>query len=579
MNRTHLTSWLKSHLYLIILAAAAITPPPAMSQIYTFEAYEKEIDRASKTSKLPEFGEFGDYIDTFTGSVTFRKTVVAIEGNNDLRVAADYIIKMQTKPGGVPDFVMERDLGYLEGSHSSEYGWIAGYAPTNYNRNRCSDPRALSATQGAATIRILKPLDNIVPGDYWGGNTLYIPDHKGGYIRPISADEPRPTGLDVKWATNSGWRFTCYLLPDGSEGFVGHRPNGHKYYFGVPIAQSVNAQIISPNRPDVDGWLDVDKFRMYVTRIEDQFGNWVNYSNNQISSSDGRSISFASNSSQMATIQSSGRQWVIAGSLMSPDNVSITNPDGSTWRFIHTGSFGRIESNMLNSCSTQQSIPSLFTGQITALITTESGATGTFTFQPRRRGFSFVNFECNFALAGHKEGQSYSKNTHFTDDVSLVSRTVSGPGFAPYTYTLDYGPVNACYAANGNALNPEPCHANSPATRTTTLTGPDGATTKFTYGNKENVNAGLLLSESKPGLEETSSEYVTLYENSGGAGMTPLGFDLSSYKVIQISKKVKLQNQVSFTTEVLSNCGSGSDPCFDEHFRPTRIVNSSSPQF
>ncbi|WP_313214531.1 hypothetical protein [Stenotrophomonas acidaminiphila] len=548
----------------------------AKSQIYTFEVYEKEIDRLSKMSPLPEFGEFGDSVDMSSGNTTFRKTLIEIKGSNDLRVAADYIFRLTTPPGGIPHFTMASDIAYIEGTHSSELGWIAGHYPTDYNTNRCSDPRALSPLQGAATIRILKPVDNIVPADYWSGNTLYVPGEQGGFVRPISTNESRPSGVDIKWAVNGEWRFSCYTLPDGSEGFVGHRANGQKYYFGIPVAQQLNAQLLSPNRPDVDGWLDVDKFRMYVVRIEDRFGNWVNYSNEKIISNDGRFIIFSKSNSNEWLINATGRQWTINHNLNPISIFSITNPDGSKWEFSQTGTLRLIESTLHNSCSSQASIPHLYSGQLTAAVKTESGATGTFLLQPRRRGYSNVRFDCNYAASGHKEGMAYSKIMHFIDEISLISRTTSGPGTTAFTHNFDYGPISACYDAKGDPNVPDACTTNSPTTRTTTLTGPNGSIKTFTFGNTYHVNAGLMLATSHGGFETSSIEYATLYSDSNGAGMTPLGFDMNAYQINRIKKSTLIRQGTRFTLEIPATCGSGQF-CFDEYFRPTKIVRSSNP--
>lgn len=554
------------NLFVLCLIAASLSlfPGLAKGQVYTFETYAKEIDRGSKVTSLPEFGEFGETTDYSSGATTFRKTVVEIPGNNDLRVAVDYIVKLQFPWGGPPRFTFERNLPYIEGTHSFEYGWVAGYAPTSFNLNRCSDSRALS--QGAATIRILKPLDNIIPTDYWSGNSLYVPEDRGGFVRPISPGEIGPSGIDVKWATNSGWRFSCYTLADGSEGFVGHRPNGDKYFFGAPVGLGQLSQVLSPNRPDVDGWLDVDKFRMYVTRIEDRFGNWVNYEANQIVSSDGRTITFPS----ATTVQANGKQWAISGS-------TVANPDGSTWTLSIQQGFGITSSELLNSCQAENQIPPQYSGQATIRVTTESGATGTFLFQPRRRGFSQVSFHCRYALSGSKASSAYSETMHFTDEIALVTRTVSGPGISTYTHAIDYGPVNACYSPAG-ATHPPPnaCTASSPTVRTTTITGPGGSIRTLTYGTRFYQDAGLLLATTEGGLRSTSYEHIPLYTNSMGTGMSMLGYDVSSYLVSGVRKETTVLQGRAFTKEVPSTCGpDGTAPCFDNLFRPTKIIRSS----
>lgn len=569
----YLTEWIAA-MAMISLSGSA------MGQVYPVETHGKEIDYASKIISLPEFGAFGEGTDYSSGTTTFRKTVVDIPGNSSLRVAADYVVRLVHF--GNPYFILERDLPYIEGTHSSDYGWIAGKAPTDYTRNRCSDPRAQQINGGAASILLAKPIDVMVSTDYWDGNSLYTPDAGGGIVRPISTAEPRPSGVDIKFATNSGWRFSCYSLPDGSEGFVGHRQNGDKYYFGIPVPMWQNITILSPDFPDSDGGLEVDKFRMYLTRIEDRFGNWVNYGPDQISSSDGRVISLVSNpalGSAGTVVQANGRQWTISGDkYMGPaqgptGSFSVANPDASTWSFAVAGGILRT-SVLANSCGTESTIPLEYSGQMTAVVSAESGATGTFVFQPRRHGYSYVSFECNVSPSG---GKSYSNYMHFMEGVALVSRTVSGPGIPTYSHTIDYGPVNACYAV-GFDSPPNPCTSSSPVTRTTTITGSDGSVRTLTYGNRFNENTGLLLGTTEGGLKSASFEPISLYGNFSGLGKRVLGYDVSAFRVYGTRKKTTTLQGRIFSMEVPSACGTdGASPCFDSYFRPTKIIRSSAP--
>lgn len=574
--------WSRNAIVAVLIGSAG----SAMGQVYPVETHGKELDHASKVVALPEFGTFGDGTEYSSGTTTFRKTIVEIPGNSSLRVAADYIVKLvEHFGGGSPYYALERDIPYIEGTHSSDYGWITGKAPADYNRNRCSDPRASYLNGGAASILIKKPIDVMVSTDYWDGNSLYTPDAGGGIVRPISSTEPRSSGVDVRWATNSGWRFSCNILPDGSEGFVGHRPNGDKYYFGIPVAMGQMITILSPDFPDSDGGLEVDKFRMYLTRIEDRFGNWVTYAPNQITSSDGRVITFVSDpalGSAGTIVQANGKLWTISGDqYLGPaqgqiGSFSVTNPDASNWNFALTGGISRTGSSWANSCGPEGDILLGYSGQMTVVVSTESGATGTFVFQPRRHGFSYVSFECISLDSMGKH--TYSNNMHFIDGVALISRTVSGPGISTYSHTINYGPINACYLASSGGSTPNVCTPSSPVTRTTTITGSDGGIRTLTFGNRFNETAGLLLATSEGGLKSTSFEHVSLYQNFDGFGKRVLGYDVSAHNVYGASKEVTTLQGRTFIKQVPFTCGiEGTLPCFDNYFRPTKIVRSSTP--
>jgi len=544
---------------------------PVCAQVYPWQMHEEKIDSSSKVGASHNFGEFGDATDYSSGATLFRKVVVEIPGSSNLRVAADYIVKPEQMLGGSPpEYFITRDIPYIEGTHSSDYGWIAGKAPDNFTENRCSDSRAV---QGAALVRIGKPVDVMVPDDYWSGNSLYTPSAGGGIIRHIFSGEPRPSGVDIRFVTNDGWRFSCYVLQDGSEGFIGHRQNGEKYYFGVPVAMGQDMIVCSPDFADCPEGLHVDRFRMYLTRIEDRFGNWVNYGPNQITSNDGRTITFVSDPALGGTIvQAEGRQWVISGN---DRNFSITNPDGSTWSFVVAGGFS-MNAGYVGKCWSQSNIPSTYSGQLTVTVKTESGATGRFVFQPRRHGYSHVSYSCVTPITGGKE--QYSQRPNFIDEVALVSRDVSGPGIVNYSHAIDYGLTNACYAQSW-AEPPDVCTPNSPTTRTTTITGSDGSVRTLTFGNRFNQDAGLLLGESEGELMKTTSfENISLSENSSGFGKRALGYDVNAFRVYRMRKVTTTQQGRKFTMEVPSTCGAdGVTACFDSFFRPTRVIRSSAP--
>ena len=551
---------------------------------YPVETHGKEIDHASKVIALPGFGAFGESTDYSSGTTIFRKAIVEIPGSNNLRVAADYVVRLVENFGVY--YSLERDLPYIEGTHSADYGWIVGKAPGDYTRNRCSDPRASYFNGGAASVINPKnPQDVIVPKDYWDGNMLYTPDAGGGIVRPIGSEESRPSGFDIKWATNDGWRFSCYALPDGTEGFIGHRPNGDKYYFGIPVHQWHNTTILSQDFPDADGGLEVDQFRMYVTRIEDRFGNWVNYEADRIVSSDGRVIELVPNSalgSAGAVIQAGGKQWTISGAKsMGPSatpngSFSITNPDSSTWSFSVTGGISPYPTSLANSCMPEANIPLGYTGQMTVTVRTESNASGTFVFQPRRHGFSYVTFEC-IALDSIGK-QTYSNYMHFIDRVALVSRNSAGPGIPDYSYSIDYGPISACYNVGAAPNTPNPCSSSSPTNRTTTITGSDGSVRTLTFGNRFNQSTGLLLAKGEGGLKSTAFEYVGLFSTFGGLGKRVPGYDVTAFAVYRVRKETTTLQGRAFVMEVPSTCGTdGASPCFDSYFRPTKIARFSAP--
>lgn len=550
------------------------TPSTALTQHYSFETYGKEVERGAAITDLSEeFGQFGENIDFNTGAVVFRKTLVNLQGNNSLRVAADYEFKLWDRLGWYPRYGWQRSTPYIVGIHSTELGWKVGNI-NNYSTQRCSDP---SQRGVAYAVRSTKPpVDNYLAEDYWDGNSLVgVPG--AGIIRPLNSGEPTLSSTSIRWATNGGWRFSCYTLPDGSEGFVGHRTNGEKYYFGIPQAGEDVLEIISNFHPDANTWLDVSLYKMHLVRVEDKFGNWVNYSTNKIESSDGRIIEFEPPlpGSNTTKVKAGGREWSIStqrgsGPMGVPFGNTVANPDGSTWSISNSGTIS--ESSYAGSlCTSQQSIPLKYSGQLSISIKLESGATGVFIIQPRRHGYSNVNYECQSITP---MGPHYSKTPHFVDLLSLVSRTVQGPGISTVQHTFSYGGFSGCYAPSFGST-PDVCNANSQGTRSFTVTASNGQVETFTFGNIVQINAGLLLNHSVGAISSTVYEYAIPFQGFGGRGKRQV-YDLQETSIAVVKRRTTTVDGRTFDWVIDSNCGAdGAQLCIDQHFRPTKVTVSS----
>lgn len=556
------------------------SPVAAFSQSYSFETYGKEVERGSAVVQaLDGFGQFGESIDFNSGAVAFRKTVVDLRGNNSLRVAADYEFKLWDRLGWYPSYHWRRATPYIVGIHSTDRGWVVGN-PNGYSNQRCSDPLKKSV---ASVVRSTKPpIDNYLPEDYWDGNSL-VGVEGAGTIRPLDASEPTLSDIDIKWATNSGWRFSCYILPDGSEGFVGHRPNGEKYYFGIPQRSDDTLQIMSNFHYGADTWLDVSLYKMYLVRVEDRYGNWVNYDTSQISSSDGRIITFEPSvqgpqGSKVSKVKANGREWSISSQMGTgpqgiPFGNTVTNPDGSTWSISNAGTIS--ESSFAGStCEPQQNIPLRYNGQLSITVTLESGATGVFTLQPRRHGYSNVGYSC---LGITSSGPFYSDRPHFVDVISLVGRTMHGPGLQSVQHTFNYGGFVGCYAPVTGISVPDACTTNSPNSRSVTVTTSTGKIETHVFGNKLLVNAGLLLSHSIGNLETTTYEYALPYRNLYGLGKRKV-YDINETYVSVTKRRATTVDGRNFVWMIASDCGASANAlCIDHHFRPIKVTASSGP--
>ncbi|SKC79665.1 hypothetical protein SAMN06296058_3106 [Pseudoxanthomonas indica] len=565
---------MRSYLTSILLVLSLCAPRGAFAQVWSFETYGKEIERGSSIPAIPDgFGQFGEIIDLNSGSVVFKKTVVELRGSNSLRVAADFEFKMWDRLGYPPAYQWQLATPYIAGIHSAEHGWVVGQL-NSLNNQRCSDPLGLGV---AYTVRSSKPpKDNYMSDEYWDGNSL-VGIEGGGTVRRLNPTEPTLSGANIKWSTSRGWRFSCYTLADGSEGFIGHRPNGEKYYFGIPEAGDEILPITSSHFPNANTWLEVSLYKMHLKRVEDRFGNWVTYEPNRITSSDGRVIDFQWSTTGTAIIKvtADGREWNLsAQSSGFTSGTTVTNPDGSQWSISKSGAINQSYYSG-SQCTEQQNIPLGYSGQLAVTVKLESGVSGTFTMKPRRQGYSYVTYDCRNIGPG---APSFVENPGFFDVISIFDRSVQGPGILPLQHTFNYGPYAGCYSPmTGQTAPPNACTSSSPTSRTVTVTASTGDVETHTFGNRVYQNAGLLLAETVGNLQTTTFEYDVSYINSGGTGKRKV-YDMDETRVPVVKRRATTLGGRTFVWAIASTCGTGGTQlCIDEFFRPTKVTRSSGP--
>lgn len=246
---------------------------------------------------------FGDTVNMSTGEVTFATTDVSLPGNNGLAVALGRRWTVTGRSTEVRNGTLQlaglmgswdADLPYLKGIFAASTGWqVSGAAPNN----RCSGGFGPPSVTGSLGVW--------GAAQYWRGNTLNVPG-SGEQALLLSSTGPRPTdGQTSVLITEQNWQFRC--LPQlanagadpqfNGEGFLALAPDGTKYYFDWmtrrAAAPSARNNVPIPGQANtVDQLLRVE-VRLYATRVEDRFGNVVNYTWSgdrltQIQANDGR---------------------------------------------------------------------------------------------------------------------------------------------------------------------------------------------------------------------------------------------------------------------------------------------------
>lgn len=547
---------------------------------------------------------FGEAISTYTGGLSFAQTDLSIPGigNLSVDVTRRLILDGNKSPSWASDANLwrgyafgewELDLPYMNGMYSASVGWVVN--TTNQNA-RCSSP---------TTYAQFRPKDVSVGEVYfssynfWNGINLHTAG--GGdqqlLYRPAGGSLPMPAGTWTALTTKDQWHFSCLsTLKSGQagEGFLALAPDGTRYWFDWMVSypdrplhgQAIIEQGLRPYRVQAD--LPRNEFRLYPTRIEDRFGNYVTYawsgsSLNTITANDGRSITLAYSGGRIvsATSGATSVQYSYADGLLS----SVTMPDGGIWsfstsavvnlpRFVALGSSDPFDFPM-----TCQLMRRLTGTEADLSMTHPSGASGVFRLgynRLYRTGLTDPGAAmCSETSAPDgtiitwRDHQPYVPVRH--DVLALKRKTLSGPGISSLVWQFQH---QDNYQWNGS-----PDQYPMAGTRAVTTTEPDNSTVVEVFGTEARTNEGQLLSrevrEGGNALSRLDNIYVQSSEMTSMPFPDWMGEPLA-YEFIRgrgdynrpLKSSVLKQQGVSFSNTVNQ---------FDVLARPVRVTKSSAP--
>ena len=389
---------------LVLLVAGA-----ASAQSITSEAeYQKKIQAASTIAASGE-DAFGNRTTDATGKTEFVNIDIDVPGNNGLpvrlgrRLSIDWLY-LPEQLGGFGNWDVE--VPYIQTTVSSNMGWSVAGASSPNRYKRCSFP-GLPFVEGAL----------INPEEVSHGYRLHMP---GAGDEAMLVDHNLNTdpsnGVSYPWVLKSMGRLSCLpTVKNGypGEGFLLLTTDGVKYYFDYPVERT--ALTIRKGPRGLPGYSMARKsVFMLASRIEDRFGNYVNYnySNGSLASivaSDGRQISLQYGTNSI-TASSHGRSWNYT--LSSGHLVKVTNPDGSTWQYPAYGfsaPYDQPQPDMLglsyfdpgNMCLTEAG-RDRYAGEFPFTVKHPSGAQATFQFEGRRFHRSRVPYLCFIDFFDHQ---------------------------------------------------------------------------------------------------------------------------------------------------------------------------------
>ena len=471
---------------------------------------------------------FGENISTYDGSVSFDVTDVTLRGNGPTiavgRTARFYEWGNGATSGPqLPLGNWDLDIPRIETLVASQLGWqtgLWGTTPTVGTTQRCTNfkmPPGIASTNSEG---------GWVPDEWWYGYNLLIPGEGKQLLMPRStANSLSPTisGMSFSIVTKNNWMIGCGVTAsDGGEGFLAIAPDGTRYTFAhlvyrpwypiigagaltpdamhVAASSAVSAQGAAPmvGAPGGIGILAREDAFMYVTQIQDRFGNTLTYHYDptsgyltSITANDGREVdvTYVSGSPLIQTVTAKAsnvpsRTWTYT--YTSSDLTGVQLPDGSAWSYnLPIGP--TLISLSSNNCQLDQ-LPYFnypVTGNITGTVTTPSGLTGTFSFGLKLSGRSYTLKSCYGNSNGTAPAALYPE---WYVQYAIVSEVLSGAGVPTQTWSYSYSPANVSW-------NTDPCATSGTCATTvyTDVTDPGGNDTRYTYSNRYDATEGQLL--------------------------------------------------------------------------------------
>lgn len=534
--------------------------------------------RINPAQTVQPYGEkaFGENINIYTGDLSFWQTDVSLEGTGPaislVRKTADYLFDTSLRyPHPFGNWTLS--IPRIQTLADPNYGWV-GESTRDANQ-RCSN---------------LEPTYySVLPYMGWYGTEMIT---ESGDRQPLLKRSPQNTlaptmvnanGQPIAFpiVTQQNWQVAC--LPNTAngkpgQGFLAVSPNGTKYWFDTLVYHP--AHTLYENDDGTIIRQPRSLATMYVSRIEDRFGNSLTYRYNldwtlkDIMASDGRLVSIAWRTDQRLidsiTVQPTAptpRVWRYEYSDIGDLTATLSAvvlPDGSRWSFDLHG-IGEGGKNPGSKCNLRTLTNSTATTQST--ITSPSGLTGTFLVADTWHGRNYVPSDCLYPTQG---GEPWEDNPPLFGTKSLTRKEISGAGVTPQVWTYSYQPAvgsttsDACASTN-----------TCPTSKWVKVTDPFGNLVTYTHSNRWDATEGKLLR-------------VDSYQGSGGSPIRSEVYSYASYNQgpwptkLGISYGYGPMKDVTWTpqkTKITTQQGSTltwQATAYDEYARPMTVTRSSN---
>jgi RHS repeat-associated protein len=562
------------------------------------QPYQEYADRIKGAEQINVLGDglMGDSVSLYNGRTEFSVTDVAIPGNSGLPVELTRRLKIESRRdvqnlGGFG--IWDIDVPYMTGTFDGAYGWNQGAGGI---LDRCSG-NWQPQTSAPFTAR-----------DIGGGITMHLPGAGEQEVYRITTNPqmlplPLPTdGQAYEHTARDGTRIYCKATTSNGyfgQGFVAVTTSGVRYTFDVGVeryAGSMSAPFsgVTQTRSRVAVYL-------MASRVEDRFGNWVQYQYTgdkltAIRGNDGANADrlielFYDNGAPYITrARANGRQWSYT---YTPHTVAFQPsglltraelPDASAWTYAYLDDSDP-QGILIPNYPIDDSVtdgptcraPMAASDSFTFNATSPSGASGQFTFSYRRhRRTGVPQSGCVFAYSSGSgvEGQSHYRLTipDFFDNYTLAAKTLQGPGVAPMTWTYSY-PIGG---HDSRTTLPIPC-TSCVSSKAVGVSHPDGTSRQYIFGTLYGLNDGRLLEtrtlDSVGAVRKSVTEaYVSESEASAEPfsdiyGQARTSDDPAAVRQRPVRTTTTMQDGVAYVRHINA---------FDNMARPVSVTRSNS---
>ncbi len=485
---------------------------------------------------------FGESTNLYTGGTAFSHLDYFISGNSELAVGVARRLSIEDQkfePFGNALGDWELEIPYISGIFMRSAGWKVSVGQGGSNE-RCSLPTTVTE---AWPIAIADPSgigDGFDPMEYWRGYSMYVPGagEQSLLLNNLPGTVSPSQGGPYPWVTNAFWQIRCAPLSGGGEGegFVALAPDGTKYFFTRMVKREY-FKIGEMGAPDpvshIARWTmaERDEIRIYATRVEDRFGNFVDYHwvgdrLDRITSSDNRTLVFhyTSDGERIDWVENNGArvvdyQYDSDGSLF-----EVIYQDQSKWilnlSHVYAPHFAQcvpgdrptnpaLLADWVFQCWDRNSPPFGYKRKLSGVsangtLKHPSGATATFTFAYRRHTRASVLEDENCLIRrlpgipgmpnigepdDHQVWHNFCWTPQNFDVLAITGKRISGVGLdSPMIWTYDYDVYSP-----SNPHPSVPVGEYAPHTRKVIVKEPGDIRREFNFGNRYNVNEGQLL--------------------------------------------------------------------------------------